>query len=35
LKLFQEGEWGRRENNAGNQPNLGKIYVYMEMKPPV
>jgi hypothetical protein len=31
MKLFQEGEWGKRENNGEDEANWDTIYVYMEM----
>jgi hypothetical protein len=27
----QEGEWGRRKNNGGDEPIQGIMYLYMEM----
>jgi hypothetical protein len=29
-KSFQEGEWGKRENNGRDEPNWGTIYVHID-----
>jgi hypothetical protein len=30
-KKKEEGEWGRKENNGGDEPIRGIIHVYMKM----
>jgi hypothetical protein len=30
-KLLEEGKWGKAENNGGDEPNQGTLYLYIKV----